>query len=62
MTSRSNHWREILREVDEEGEDLTDWEIEFVSGLVDELAEDPDMVISRKQDETLRKIHRERVE
>lgn len=48
---------EMLLEIDENGEDLTDWEKEFVSNLVDEEV----TWFTPKQERQIRRIHEEKV-
>lgn len=58
MTEHSNpDIRDMLDEIDEDGEDLTDWEVKFVGDLVDRQMD----VFSPSQADVIRKIHSQRV-
>lgn len=46
----------MLKEIDEEGEGLTDWEIDFVSGLIDGGVTQ----FTRYQRDKIEEIHEER--
>lgn len=50
-------WKERVRRIDEEGEDLTEWEIDFISSLVDEPPEN----YSRKQKDKIEQLFKEKV-
>ena len=48
---------DIIYDIDELGEDLTLWEIDFISGLID----NPPAVYSDKQIEIIERIYEQRV-
>lgn len=49
---------ELVQIIDREGEDLTEWEIEFIASIIDEDIQQ----FTRKQAAIVRRIHKERVE
>lgn len=53
------NWRQIFEEVDENGEDLTEWEIDFVEDIAKSM-DDPEWEPTEGQIRKLREIRRER--
>lgn len=50
----------MLDDIDENGEGLTDWEVEFIDSMLKE-SDKSIPVFSKKQKETIIKIHQRRV-
>jgi len=56
-TNRTKELQEMVSEIDEEGVGLSDWEVEFIGGMVDE----DRSVFSEAQETVIRRIHEEKL-
>lgn len=56
-TEERKAYEKLLTQVDKYGKGLTDWEVDFVAGLID----NPPQTPSRRQIEILKRIDREKV-
>lgn len=50
-------YNDIVQEIDEKGEKLSDWEKQFIASLID----NPPEWYSKKQEETVKRIYDQRV-
>lgn len=57
-TERQHQLRELVEEIDDRGEDLTDWEIGFIANIIDKDLR----TFTKAQANAIRRIHRERVD
>lgn len=57
----TEEYKEMVDKIDSDGENLNPWEVDFIESMVVFFQNDPNGVLTPRQQETIRRIHTQRV-